>query len=411
MKALIAGGGIGGLTAALFLHRAGIDVEVFERGDHVREIGVGINMLPHAVGALAKLGLLPELDAQGIRTRELFYANRFGQVVWQELRGVDAGHSFPQFSIHRGKLLALIHKAALERLGEDAIRTGSAVTDFKHARGGVEIEVAGPNGKSTAVAGDLLIGADGIHSTVRARLYPTEGPPVWSGFMLWRGCTRWPLWRDGRTMLVAGGNVAKFVFYPIGSDPDPGLQLTNWAVMAKTSSAGASPLRREDWSRPGVLSEVEAFVRGRFRLDFVDPLQIIEATDDFYEYPNCDREPLPQWTFGRVTLLGDAAHPMYPVGSNGASQAILDAKRLAICLKTAGTIEEALAEYEDQRKTSTSAIVLANRKGGPEGVIDTVEARAPDGFDDIEKIATYAERRAIVGGYAKMAGFAVRKDS
>ncbi len=409
MKALIAGGGIGGLTTALFLHRCGIEVEIFERAEEIREIGVGINMLPHAVRELADLGLLADLESGGIRTRELVYANRLGQVVWRELRGIDAGHEHPQISIHRGRLLGLIHHAVTSRLGDGVVRTGCTVQGFTQSDDGVVVEFSGRDGVRSVASGDVLIGADGIHSVVRARLHPGEGPPVWSGIMLWRGCTRWPRWGDGRTMAIAGGNVAKFVFYPIAVDPaDDDGRLTNWAVMARTGEAGAPPLRREDWSRPGVLAEVLPFVRDRFRLDFVDPAAIIEATGGFYEYPNCDRDPLPRWSFGRVTLLGDAAHPMYPVGSNGASQAILDARSLAAHLRTAGSVEAALAAYDAERRPATEKIVLANREGGPERVIDVVEARAPHGFDDVESIASHDERQAIVRGYASLAGFARR---
>lgn len=407
MKALIAGAGIGGLTTAILLHEAGIEVEIFERAEDVRELGVGINMLPHAVRQLADLGLLPELDTHGIRTRELFYTNRFGQPVWSELRGVDAGHDVPQFSIHRGKLLGLIHRAVIERQGSDAVRTGCRVEGFEQDGQSVSVDLAGRNGTRSRAQGDLLIGADGIHSTIRAELHPGEGPPIWNGVMLWRGALLWPTWRDGRTMAIAGGNFAKFVFYPIGADPaQSGMCLTNWAVMAKTGEAGASPKRAESWSRAGVLEEVLPFVRDRFRLDFVDPAAIIQATGLFYEYPNCDREPLPRWSFGRVTLLGDAAHPMYPVGSNGASQAILDARCLVTHLCTEGTVEAALSAYEEERRPATSAIVRANRLGGPEAVIDLVEARAPDGFADIETIASYEERKEVVRGYASLAGFA-----
>lgn len=405
MKAVVAGAGIGGLTTALFLHAAGIEVEIFERADQVRELGVGINLLPHAVEQLAGLGLLPMLDAQGVRTRELIYANRLGQVVWQELRGIDAGHDFPQLSIHRGRLLGVIHEAALERLGSETIQTGWQVDGFRQTDNGVTVDIHDGHGARRTVAGDLLVGADGIHSTVRARLYPDEGAPIWNGVMLWRGCTPWPTWRDGRTMMIAGGNFAKFVFYPIEPSQAQS-RLTNWAVMAGTGIAGSEPPRREDWSRRGVLAEVLPFVRERFRLDFTDPAAIISASEAFYEYSNCDRDPLPRWSFGRVTLLGDAAHPMYPVGSNGASQAVLDAHCLADCLAASNSIEDALAAYDAQRRPATAKIVLSNRVGGPEGVIDLVETRAPNGFDDIETIAPHAEREAVVRGYAQTAGFA-----
>jgi 5-methylphenazine-1-carboxylate 1-monooxygenase len=407
MRALIAGAGIGGLTAALFLQRAGIDVAIFERSSEVRELGVGINMLPHAVKELADLGLMSDLDVEGIRTRELIYANRFGQTVWQELRGVDAGYEVPQFSIHRGKLLALIHRAVVARLGAAVIHTGCRVSGFKETGDGVAVEFERGDGALGRAEGDLLIGADGIHSAVRQSLYPDEGAPIWSGIMLWRGATTWPVWRDGRTMAIAGGNFAKFVYYPISMEPaKPDLRLANWAVMARTGDYGAAPPRPEDWSRPGIVEDVLAFVRDRLQLGYVDPVALIEATETVYEYPCCDRDPVPRWSLSRVTLLGDAAHPMYPVGSNGASQAILDASSLAKHLAGSGSVVEALAAYDVERRPATSAIVLANRKGGPEGVIDMVEARAPDGFEDIEKVARREEREAVVRGYASLAGFA-----
>ncbi|WP_454818006.1 flavin-dependent oxidoreductase [Labrys neptuniae] len=406
MKALIAGAGIGGLTAALFLHRVGVDVEIFEGAKDVRELGVGINMLPHAVGLLTELGLIEELDAAGIRTRELIYANRFGQVVWRELRGIDAGLAAPQFSIHRGRLLGLIHRAVIERMGPAVIRTGCRVNGFEQNSNAVIVHLSDSLGRPTQAVGDLLVGADGIHSAVRAALYPGEGQPIWSGIMLWRGATPWPKWQDGRTMAIAGGNFAKFVFYPIEKhEQNSETHLTNWAVMARAGQERVQSFSLGNWSRPGVLEEVLPFVRDRFHLDYVDPAAIIKATDAFYEYPNCDREPLPRWSFGRVTLLGDAAHPMYPVGSNGASQAILDARSLSEHLRAANTIEAALAAYDAERRPSTAQIVLANRKGGPEGVIDMVEARAPDGFADIEAVATYEERERVVRGYASLAGF------
>lgn len=404
MKALIAGAGIGGLTTALQLHEAGIEVEIFERVGEVRELGVGINMLSHAVAVLADLGLQAGLDAAGIRMRELIYTNRFGQAVWQELRGLDAGQEAPQVSIHRGKLLGVIHRAVIARLGPDVIRMGCRVEGFEQTEDGVAVHFSGTDGWRGTARGDLLIGADGIHSAIRAQLYPDEGPPIWSGIMLWRGATRWPIWRDGRTMVISGGNFAKFVYYPIGADPaEPEMRLTNWAVMAKVGEPGTSPLRREDWSRSGLSDEVLPFVRDRFHLDFVDPASIIQATENFYEYPNCDRDPLPRWSFERVTLLGDAAHAMYPVGSNGASQAILDARCLARHLQSGDGIEAALSRYDAERRPVTSQIVLSNRLGGPEGVIDMIEARAPDGFDDIDTVASFEERKATVRGYASLA--------
>ena len=408
MHVLIVGGGIGGLATALSLHDVGVPCTVFEQVRELRELGVGINTLPHAIKELAALGLLPELDRAGIRTRELIYANRFGQVVWRELRGTDAGFDTPQFSIHRGKLHGVLLEAVRTRLGPDAVRTGCRLASFVERDDRVVVRFEQREaGEAFEVAGDALVGADGIHSSVRATFYPDEGPPVWNGMMLWRGAADWPVYVDGRTMVISGGMGQKFVYYPIHADPaEPQRRLTNWAVMARISDGSGAPPRREDWNREGSWDEVEPFVRDRFRLNFVDPLVLIRATGTFYEYPMCDRDPLPRWSFGRATLLGDAAHPMYPVGSNGASQAVLDARALARYLVRGGGVVDALAAYDAERRPMTAEIVLNNRKGGPERVIDVLEERAPDGFTDLDAVASHAEREAIVRGYASMSGFA-----
>jgi 5-methylphenazine-1-carboxylate 1-monooxygenase len=406
MHVLIAGGGIGGLAVAL--HRAGIGCTVFEQVREPKELGVGINTLPHAIKELAALGLLEALDRAGIRTRELIYANRFGQVVWRELRGTDAGFDTPQFSIHRGKLHGVLLAAVRERLGPDAVRTGCRLVAVSERPDDIIATFEQRDtGTIVEATGDALVGADGIDSTLRALFYPNEGPPVWNGTMLWRGAAEWPTWIDGRTMIIAGGMTAKFVYYPIHADPArPDVRLTTWAVMARVAEGASVPPRREDWNRPGVFSELEPLVRERFRLDFVDPLALIRASGEFYEYPLCDRDPLPRWSFGRATLLGDAAHPMYPVGSNGASQAVLDACALARHLAVGADVPTVLAAYEAERRPTTAEIVLNNRKGGPERVIDVLETRAPNGFADVEQVASHAERKAIVRGYATMAGFA-----
>ena len=406
-KILIVGGGVGGLTAALCLHHAGFEPEMFEQSPELRELGVGFNVLPHAISVLAGLGLLPELDRAGIRTRELLYCNRFGQTVWQELRGTDAGYDVPQFAIHRGKLHGVLHRAVLDRLGPARIHTDSRLVGFDEQKDRIVASFESRERReTTAVDGDALVGADGIHSTVRAILHPGEGPPIWNGTMLWRGATDWPVHEDGRTMVISGGMDAKFVFYPIHADPnDPARRLTNWAVQARVAPPGSTPPRREDWNREGLLSELAPLVRDRFHLGFVDPLALIEASVPFYEYPMCDRDPLPRWSFGRVTLLGDAAHPMYPVGSNGASQAVLDARALARHL-IAAPVVQALAAYDAERRPTTAEIVLNNRQGGPERVIDVLEERAPGGFTNVDAVVSYAEREAIVRGYARVAGFA-----
>jgi len=406
MKVIIIGGGIGGLTTALMLHARGIDCDVFEQADQVRELGVGINTLPHAIKELAGLGLLDRLDAVAIRTYELFYTNRFGQEIWREPRGLDAGYDVPQFSIHRGRLQGVIHQAARARLGESRIHTGHRLGGFREDEAGVSAYFFDRDGTHRATArGDVLIGADGIHSAVRETLYPNEGPARWNGAMLWRGALDWPRFLTGRSMIVAGGMAAKLVVYPIAEGSREDKRLTNWAVVAKIDDGSTPAPRKEDWSRPGRMEDLAPHIR-RFEIGHVDARALIEATPDFWEYPMCDRDPLPRWSFGRVTLLGDAAHPMYPVGSNGASQAILDARTLADRLVAAEHPVHALWAYEQERLPPTAQIVRMNRSGGPEGVIDAVEVRAPDGFSDIDAVLSYEERKAIVRGYAMTAGFA-----
>src|SRR5215204_1540125 len=379
MKAIIVGGGIGGLATALMLHERGIPCEVYEQADAIRELGVGINTLPHAIAELGRLGLLERLDAVAIRTYELFYLNRFGQEIWREPRGLDAGYEVPQFSIHRGRLQGVIRDAVVERLGADAVRTGCRLSGFRQDEGGVTAWFFDRAGSHVATArGDVLIGADGIHSTVRATLFPGEGPPTWNGLMLWRGAQEWPAFLTGRSMIVAGGLAAKLVVYPIAETERAERRLTNWAVAAKIAEAGPPP-RKEDWSRPGRYEELAPHVQ-RFQIPFVDAQKLVETTPEFWEYPMCDRDPLPWWSHGRVTLLGDAAHPMYPVGSNGASQAILDARCLADQLRAAEHPLHALWTYEQERLPMTAQIVRMNRTGGPEGVIDAVETLAPEGF-------------------------------
>lgn len=408
MKAIIVGGGIGGLTAALMLRARRIDCEVFEQADSIRELGVGINTLPHAIRELAGIGLLDSLDEVAIRTAELFYLTRHGQQVWHEKRGLDAGHEVPQFSIHRGRLQGVIHEAVLARLGADSVRTGCRLGSFTQDEGGVTAYFFDRSGAHMHTArGDVLIGADGIHSAVRQSLFPGEGPPCWNGLMLWRGATDWPVFLTGRSMIIAGGLNAKAVVYPIAEGSSPASRLTNWAVLVRIGDSTTPPPRKEDWSRLGRPEELKPHIAG-FSIPQVDFAALVGATPEFWEYPCCDRDPLPFWSSGRVTLLGDAAHPMYPVGSNGASQAILDARCLADALARAEHPRQALLAYEQHRLPMTAEIVASNRRGGPEGVIDAVEQLAPQGFTDIESVLDYEAREAIVRGYAARAGFAAR---
>jgi 2-polyprenyl-6-methoxyphenol hydroxylase-like FAD-dependent oxidoreductase len=404
MKVLIVGGGIAGHAVALYLHEKDIDCEIYEQADGIRELGVGINALPHAVAELAELGLLDRLDEVAIRTHELIYTNRQGQQVWRNACGIEAGYDVPQFSIHRGRLQGVLHRAVVERMGPSSVRTGHRLVAFDQDADGVTAQFADRDGHPIGSArGDVLLAADGIHSAVRASMFPDEGPPRWNGVMMWRGATDWPPFLTGRSMIIAGGTAAKLVLYPIAEGVTPGTRLTNWALCVRTGQPGPPP-RRQDWSRLADHADIQhAF--DLFTVPDVDVRGLLMATPHVYEYPMCDRDPLPYWTRGRVTLAGDAAHPMYPMGSNGAGQAILDAKCLADVLSRHADPVIALLEYQDERLPKTAEIVRRNRRGGPEGVIDEVERRAPQGFDRIESVITNEELEAIVNGYARTAGY------
>ncbi len=404
MGVVIIGAGIGGLATALRLHHEGIGCTVYEQGEQISEVGVGINALPHAVKELDALGLLGRLDEVGIRTRELFYTHRLGHEILRKPCGLDAGFSLPQFSLHRGRLQGVLLRAVRERLGDDAVRTGHRLTGFEQDAEGVLAQFADRHGTAlAAVRADVLVAADGIHSTVRSILFPEEGPPRWNGVTMWRGATDWPVFGTGASMIIAGGTAAKLVVYPIAPGPTADTRLTNWAVCIKTGRDGDPPPNRQDWSRPADPAQLAGYL-DRFRTSRVDHAGLITATEECFEFPMCDRDPLPYWSQGRVTLLGDAAHPMYPMGSNGAGQAILDATSLSGHLARHEDPAVALRAYQDDRLAATAEVVLRNRTGGPESVIDEVERLAPQGFSRIEDVIDAATLEATVGGYAQASG-------
>jgi 2-polyprenyl-6-methoxyphenol hydroxylase-like FAD-dependent oxidoreductase len=394
MRAAIAGGGIGGLATALSLHAAGIDCDVYESVPNIRPLGVGINLLPHAVRELTELGLADALAASAIETEKLVYANRFGQEIWQEPRGRGAGYDWPQFSIHRGVLQMILLEAVEARLGADRIHTGRAASRVEGQA--LWFENGGP------VEADVIVAADGIHSAIRAQLYPQEGLPVWNRRILWRGVTEAEPYLGGRSMVMAGHQNQKFVCYPISAEARArGRSRINWIAELLDDSSDFG--RAEDWNRPGRLADfLPRFEDWHF--GWLDVPAVIRGASHIFEYPMVDRDPLARWTFGRVTLLGDAAHPMYPIGSNGASQAILDARVLAHALATM-PVDAALAHYEESRRPPTTRLVLANRGNGPEQVMQTVHERAPTGFAQIEDIVSRAELEATAGEYKKLAGF------
>ena len=406
---VIVGAGIGGLCAALSLHEAGVDVEVHEAAEEVRPLGVGINLLPHAVRELDALDLLPALQAHSVAPTLLAYFSRHGQKIWDEPRGLAAGYHWPQLSIHRGTLQQVLLEAAIARLGGDRIHTGHqllrfdadeanitgrAVATFRDRRAGTEL----------SVECRALIAADGIHSAARAQLHPTQGMPIWNGALLWRGAVEHEPILDGRTLVWAGGPDQKFVGYPILDLPN-GNQLFNFIAELRFDDRELA--QREDWNRPGDPTDyLPAFESWVF--PWLDVPALLRRAAATYVFPMVDRDPLDRWTHGRMTLLGDAAHPMYPVGSNGASQAILDAATLAGCIRShPDDVRTALLRYDAVRRPATSAIVLSNRGMGPELPMHLVEERAPNGFTNIDDVISPEEILAVTEGYRRTAGFAL----
>ncbi len=403
MKVIILGGGIGGLATALSLHAAGIACRVYESSPEIKPLGVGINVLPHSVRELKELGLLPKLDQIGIRTQELVYATKRGEIVWREPRGEFAGYNWPQFSVHRGHLHMMLYEAVKERLGAAAVVTDHEAVDVTQ-----EGNIATAHFKSRSsgaplpeASADLVVAADGIHSSIRAKFYPDEGPPVWSRRILWRGTTVRKPFLTGASMVLAGYALKKWVCYPI-RQLEGGLQLINWiAELTFDSTAIHAP---EDWNRLGKLEDfMPAFEKWNF--DWMPVADIIRGAQSVYEYPMSDRNPVPAWAFGRVALLGDAAHAIYPIGSNGASQAILDARKLAFELATRTSIEAALEAYQAERIPLTARLLELTRAEGPDAVLQLVEQRAPDGYADLEQVLPLAEREAVAARYKTAAGF------
>jgi len=401
MTVLIAGAGIAGLTLGLSLHSLGIPFRVLEAVRSLRPLGVGLNLQPHATRELFELGLEVPLDRVGLRTEGMVYFSANGQEIWREPRGLAAGYDWPQFSIHRGGLQMALHDALRARAG-DVISYGAAVTGWRDTATGVEVSLR--NRESGAclapVQGAVVVAADGINSALRAGAYPDEGPAHWRGTMMWRGVTRGPRFLGGRTIAMAGTRSRKFVAYPIGDTEDGG-SLINW--IADLEMPTGYDWLAQDWNRPGQRAGfAPQFADWQF--DWLNVPEIIAGADGIWEFPMVDRNPLKRWSFGPMTLIGDAAHAMYPIGSNGASQAILDARVLAREFCDRGVGPQALAAYEDARREAVNAVVLAGRGDGPDKILDIVAARAPDGFEDIETVMPLSQRRDFAQGYKALAG-------
>ena len=408
MKAIIAGAGIGGLTAALALQRIGWQVQVAEAVPELRPLGVGINLLPHGSAVLHELGLGMRLARLGVRPRAVEYRTRFGQLIAADPRGIEAGFATPQYSIHRGALQFMLLEAAMERLGPQAVRSGLRLTGFEEADDRVTACFATAEGGSERLQGDILVGADGFHSAVRAQLYPGEEQAHYEGVMMFRGAHEQAPFGDGRTMFIAGNHDVKFVCYPISEEARRrDRALLNWVAELRHDSP--RPLHPGDWSRRGSRDFIPRF--RDFGIDFLDITALMEATEEIFEFPMIDRDPLPRWSFGRVTLLGDAAHPMYPIGANGASQAILDAAALAEALGACDDAAAGLAGYEAARLQPANAVVLANRQSGPERVLDIADARVSGPDDRIEDLISPAELEEVARSYRALAGFRRRDEA
>ncbi len=400
---IIVGAGIGGLTLGLALHAAKIPCRIFESAAEIRPIGVGINLLPHATKELAALGLEADLAKVAIATEDATFFNRFGQLIYQEPLGLAAGYEHPQFSIHRGDLQMVLRDAFVARAGADRLVTNRHCIAVEQDESGVSVHFSdGPGGAiRTAVRGHVAIACDGINSAIRRQFFPGEGEPRYSGVNMWRGVTRWKPMLSGASMVRAGWlSHGKMVIYPIRPEGADGLQLINWVAEIET------PIyRKRDWNRPGSLDDfIGAFADWHF--DWLDVPAFIRAADHVLEFPMVDQDPLPRWSFGRVTLLGDAAHPMVPRGSNGAGQAILDAQALTSALLENNDPVAALAAYERQRLDATTRIVLTNRTNPPDAILREVFQRTNDKpFGRIDDVISRDELVALSEGYKRIAGY------
>ncbi len=400
---IIVGAGIGGLTLGLTLHAAGIPCRIFESAAEIRPVGVGINLLPHATRELAALGLEAALARVAIETKDATFFNRFGQLIYQEPAGRAAGYEHPQFSIHRGDLQMALLEAFVARAGRDRVFTNHHCTGVEQDQSGVSVHFSdGPGGANrSTMRGRVAIACDGIKSAIRKQFFPDEGEPRYSGVNMWRGVTRWKPMLSGASMVRAGWlSHGKMVIYPIRPAGADGLQLINWVAEIETPT-----FRKRDWNRPGAIDDfIGAFADWHF--DWLDVPALIRGAESVLEFPMVDQDPLPRWSFDRVTLLGDAAHPMVPRGANGAGQAILDARALTSALLANDDSVAALAAYEKQRLEATTRIVLTNRTNPPDAILREVFQRTNDQpFRAIDDVISRDELVALSEGYKRIAGY------
>ena len=402
---LIAGGGIGGLVTALTLHQIGVPVRVFESAREMRPLGVGINLQPHGVRELFDLGVTAAmLDQVGLPAEEWALVGLNGRDIFTEPRGHLAGYDWPQYAVHRGEFHMLLYRLVVERLGPEAVTLGARVMGYAQDEGGVTAEIAHADGSTSEARGTLLIGADGIHSNVRARMHPDQPPIHWGGAVMWRGTSRARPMRTRSSFIGLGTHRHRMVIYPISAPDAEGLSTINWiAEMTVDNEAG---WQGEGWFRPVPIVQFAHHFE-QFRYDWLDVPELLRGASVAYENPMIDRDPVGTWVEGRVALLGDAAHAMYPTGSNGASQAIVDARVLGARMLEHGVTPAALAAYDAQLNGPVNEIVLRNRGLGPFGLLMMVDERCGGVFDDIDAVIPPEERAAFVAGYKRAAGFAM----
>jgi len=403
MDIAIVGGGIGGLTLALALHQRGLACRVYESAPEVRELGVGITLLPHAMRVLTALGLGESLASQGIENRESCFFNRFGQLIYSEPRGRIAGYPVPEVGIHRGRVHLTLWRAAVERLGAERLVSDHHCVGLEQSGGRVTLRFRSTQTGAARepITADVVVACDGVNSAVRRQFYPDD-PLCFGGINTWRGVTRATPFLTGRSYVRVGSiQRGNLVIYPIADDVDgDGRQLINW-----TSQVAQPGYERNDWNKPGRLEDFLPIYAG-WTFDWLDIPDLLRRSDVIFEYPMVDRDPIDRWTFGRVTLLGDAAHPMYPRGSNGAAQAILDARALADRLAAGGDPAAALAAYEAARSGPTARVVRTNREQPPDYLIRRVEELVGDApFDDLDRYISRAELRGFSEEYKRVTGF------